>query len=32
VCWEAKQLPNGVYICQMETDGRTETQKILLMK
>ncbi|UCF70310.1 MAG: T9SS type A sorting domain-containing protein [candidate division WOR-3 bacterium] len=32
VCWDAKQRPNGVYICRMETDGCTETQKILLMK
>ena len=32
VCWDAKQLPNGVYICKMETDGCTQTQKILLMK
>ncbi len=32
VCWDAKRLPNGVYICRMETDGRNETQKIMLMR
>jgi CubicO group peptidase (beta-lactamase class C family) len=32
VSWEGKNLPNGVYICRMETDDCTETQKILLMK
>jgi enterochelin esterase-like enzyme len=32
VYWEGKNLPNGVYICRMETDDCTETQKILLMK
>ncbi|MDH4211660.1 MAG: alpha/beta hydrolase-fold protein [candidate division WOR-3 bacterium] len=32
VSWEGKNLPNGVYLCTMETDGCTETQKILLMK
>ncbi len=32
VCWDAKQLPNGVYICRMETDERAQTEKILLMR
>ncbi|UCG31075.1 MAG: T9SS type A sorting domain-containing protein [candidate division WOR-3 bacterium] len=32
VSWEGTNLPNGIYICTMETDGHTETQKILLMK
>ena len=32
VSWEGKHLPNGVYICRIETDGQTETQKLLLMK
>ncbi len=30
--WEGKNLPNGIYICIMETDDCTETQKILIMK
>jgi len=32
ISWKARNLPNGVYNCRMETDWRTETQKILLMK
>lgn len=32
LAWQAKNLPNGVYICRMETEGSTKSQKILLMK
>ena len=32
VWWDGRQLPNGVYVCRMETDYYTETQKVLLMK
>jgi S-formylglutathione hydrolase len=32
ICWDANKLPNGVYICRMETDRSTETKKILLIK
>ncbi len=32
VSWDGKKLPNGVYICRMETDDFIETQKVLLMK
>ncbi|UCD05329.1 MAG: T9SS type A sorting domain-containing protein [candidate division WOR-3 bacterium] len=32
VSWEGKNLPKGVYFCRLETEGRTQTQKILLMK
>ncbi|MGB7053937.1 MAG: T9SS type A sorting domain-containing protein, partial [bacterium] len=32
VTWEAKNLANGVYICRMEADDNTATQKMLLMK
>ena len=30
--WEAGHLPNGVYICRMETDNSTHSRKLLLMK
>jgi enterochelin esterase-like enzyme len=30
--WEAKNLANGVYICRMEADDNTATQKMLLLK
>jgi enterochelin esterase-like enzyme len=30
--WEGKYLPNGVYICRMETNDCKETQKLLLMR
>jgi enterochelin esterase-like enzyme len=32
VTWNAKNLANGVYICRMEAEGNTATQKMLLMK
>lgn len=30
--WEAGNLPNGVYMCRMETDETGSCQKLLLMK
>lgn len=30
--WQAKNLPNGVYICRMEADGCVQRQKLLLTK
>jgi len=32
ISWDGKRLPNGVYICRMETDNCPETQKILLIR
>jgi CubicO group peptidase (beta-lactamase class C family) len=32
VLWDATDLPNGVYLCRMETNDYTKTQKVLLMR
>jgi len=32
VCWDGNKLANGAYICRLETDNYTATQKILITR
>lgn len=32
VTWDARNLPSGIYFCRMQTEGQSQTRKMVLLK